>query len=137
MKAVFADASYWVAIANPRDEWADAAERAAADIGDAQIVTTQEVLTEFLNYYCAYGRRVRATAAAIVAECFEAWNVTVIPQSDASFRSGLELYADRLDKAYSLTDCVSMVAMKEHGISAILSSDGHFRQAGFSVLMKQ
>lgn len=43
-------------------------------------------------------------ASAILADP----SVTVIPQSRESFLSGLELYRDRSDKGYSLTNCISM-----------------------------
>ena len=46
----------------------------------------------------------------------------------------MELYAKRQDKAYSLVDCISMVVMEEEGMEEILSTDGHFRQAGFRLL---
>jgi len=48
MKTVFADSHYWIAIAKPGDPWADAAKAAKLSIGDVFIVTTDEVLTEFL-----------------------------------------------------------------------------------------
>jgi predicted nucleic acid-binding protein len=38
--------------------------------------------------------------------------VTVVPQSRASFRSGLDLYHARPEKGYSLTDCISMQTMR-------------------------
>ena len=46
----------------------------------------------------------------------------------------LELYANRLDKGYSLTDCVSMVVMKQMGIYEILTHDKHFAQEGLTIL---
>jgi len=48
MKTVFADSHYWIAIAKPGDPWADAAKAAKLSIGDVLMVTTDEVLTEFL-----------------------------------------------------------------------------------------
>jgi hypothetical protein len=47
----------------------------------------------------------------------------------------LTLYKARPDKGYSLTDCISMHAMRERGISDILTHDDHFRQEGFTVLL--
>jgi uncharacterized protein len=48
---------------------------------------------------------------------------------------GFELYNSRLDKGYSLTDCVSMNIMREQNITQILTNDVHFEQEGFSVLL--
>ena len=40
------------------------------------------------------------------------------------------------DKAWSFTDCVSFVVMQSLGLTAALTSDDHFAQAGFQVLLK-
>ena len=47
----------------------------------------------------------------------------------------MELYESRLDKGYSLTDCVSMQVMRERGISEVLTNDQHFAQEGFTILL--
>ncbi len=39
------------------------------------------------------------------------------------------------DKEWSLTDCISFVVMEERGLIGALTSDHHFEQAGFSVLL--
>jgi len=49
--------------------------------------------------------------------------------------AGLELYARRFDKHWSLTDCISFVVMKQKGITNALTHDHHFKQAGFRVLL--
>ena len=48
MKTVFADSHYWIAIVNPNDSWAEAAKKVRSSLGEIFIVTTDEVLTEFL-----------------------------------------------------------------------------------------
>ncbi len=58
----------------------------------------------------------------------------VLPQSHESFSDGFELYQARADKGYSLTDCISMNACRERGITEILTHDVHFEQEGFRVL---
>ncbi len=62
-------------------------------------------------------------------------NVTVLPQSHVSFLRGLDLYGQRLDKEYSLTDCIAMNAMREKSVTKILTADHHFTQEGFEVLI--
>lgn len=56
-------------------------------------------------------------------------------QSHNSFLAGLALYEARPDKSYSLTDCISMVTMRQHGISEVLTRDTHFMQEGFTPLI--
>lgn len=59
----------------------------------------------------------------------------VVHQSHDSFRNGLALYEARPDKGYSLVDCISMVTMRELGITGALTADRHFRQEGFRALL--
>jgi len=61
--------------------------------------------------------------------------VIVRPHTHQSFLDGFALYKARPDKEYSLTDCISMEAMHQEGITEILTNDAHFRQEGFTVLL--
>ena len=47
------------------------------------------------------------------------------------FTAGVELYCQRPDKDWSLTDCISFVVMKHGQITEALATDHHFEQAGF------
>jgi uncharacterized protein len=47
-----------------------------------------------------------------------------------------ELFSARPDKEWSLTDCISFVAMNERNITDAPTSDHHFEQAGFRILLK-
>ena len=64
-------------------------------------------------------------------------DIRVIPQTTESFRAGLDLYRARLDKGYSLTDCISMNVMRAEFITDILSNDSHFVQEGFNALFRE
>ena len=134
MRTLFAYAQYWIALANSRDQWHQRARSVTAGLNAAQIVTTQEVLTEFLNGLCG-SSRLREAAAALLAGLQMQPFVEIIPQSAASFAAGLELYQQRADKSYRLTDCISMCAMRERGVSEILTHDHHLTQEGFIVLL--
>jgi predicted nucleic acid-binding protein len=59
----------------------------------------------------------------------------VLPQSRQTFHAGLARDAARPDKRYSLTDCISMEAMRQEGISEILTHDNHFAQEGLTILL--
>ena len=61
--------------------------------------------------------------------------VQIVPQTSASFLIGLSLYRARLDKGYSLTDCIFMQTMRE-GITDVLTNDIHFEQEGFCALLR-
>ena len=50
MRQLFADAMYWIAIANHKDQWHAKAVHVMRSLGQATLVTTEEVLDEFLTY---------------------------------------------------------------------------------------
>jgi predicted nucleic acid-binding protein len=135
LKGVFADTLYWVALALPHDQWHAPALAARAQLGAVQIFTTEEVLVEFLTALSSGGAYLRRQAALVVRAILEDASVTVLPASHTSFMSGLELYEQREDKAYSLTDCISMAAMRSEKLTQVLANDHHFVQEGFSLLI--
>src|SRR5208282_5143253 len=47
-----------------------------------------------------------------------------------------DFFSARPDKEWSLTDCISFVVMNERGMTDALTSDHHFEQAGFQILLK-
>ena len=129
---VFADTFYWIALTDSAD---DAHDRAVQFSGE--IVTTDEVLTEYLTFFCAAPEFLRREVALAVEDILQDPAVKVIPQSRESFLAGLGLYRNRPDKGYSLTDCVSMLTMRQHSLTEVLTNDRHFEQEGFRALFRQ
>lgn len=72
----------------------------------------------------------RREGTETVRMLLESPEVKVIPQNRALFLEGLALYERRLDKQYSLTDCLSMHIMRREGLTEILTNDHHFAQEG-------
>ena len=132
--SVFADTFYWLAMARPRDLWHVAARDWATANAATRLVTTDEVLTEFLNALAGAGPAARAYAAATVRDICSDPRVTVLPQTRVDFDAALAFYEARPDKEYSLTDCRSMLAMRSLGISEVFTNDHHFTQEGFTIL---
>ena len=64
------------------------------------------------------------------------WEIQVIEQTHQSFLSGFSLYEQRMDKGYSLTDCISMQTMCNLEIQEVLTHDKHFTQEGFTILLQ-
>jgi predicted nucleic acid-binding protein len=135
VRIVFADTVYWVALLVPGDQWRARAIGVTEGLVQVRILTAQEVLVELLNFVAGVGDWTRRQVAEWVDRLPDDPDISVITQSEASFRSGLELYKQRPDKGYSLTDCVCMQAMRDHGIAEILTHDHHFRQEGFIILL--
>ncbi|NOZ39213.1 MAG: type II toxin-antitoxin system VapC family toxin [Planctomycetes bacterium] len=136
MTPVFADTLYWVALVRPNDPWRDAANQAFLAITNAEIVTTDEVLIEFLSSMSKGSAVIRQTAVQVVQTILADPGVRVIAQTHEGFMAGLSLFESRPDKQYSLTDCISMDVMKSEGIRAVLTNDHHFAQEGFQVLIE-
>jgi len=63
--------------------------------------------------------------------------VAQLPHLDEGLLAAPRLYPARPDKGYSLTDCISMEAMRRHGLSEVLTTDVHFPQEGFSCRLRQ
>ncbi len=137
MKRAFADTLYWVAIILPGDPWRVPALDAVARLGEVHLVTTEEVLTEFLTALSGAGSYYRRQAAQMVQDILDDNSVTVLPQSHKTFLDGLDLYESRADKGYSLTDCISMNACRQEGITEALTNDHHFAQEGLVVLLSR
>lgn len=135
MIAVFVDTHYWVASVNSLDQWHEKALEVEDNLIGANLVTTEEVLIEVLNYFSSFGPQVRLKMVRIIHRLFERSDIEVIPQTEESFLAGMAFYEERLDKGYSLTDCISMNVMRERGITDVLTSDHHFSQEGFRLLL--
>ncbi|MEI8138692.1 MAG: PIN domain-containing protein [bacterium] len=54
----------------------------------------------------------------------------------ADFARARDYFLQHKDKDYSFTDCVSFCAMKSEGLHRALTTDAHFRQAGFEPLLE-
>jgi len=135
MRRIFADTLYWIAITHRKDQWHQAAEKASRTLVGCHLVTTEEVLTEVLNAFCEAGRVLRQEAVDLVRDLHADPTVTILPQSNQTFLAGMALYQARPNKEYSLTDCISMQAMRQEGITEILMHDNHFTQEGFTILL--
>jgi predicted nucleic acid-binding protein len=131
---IFADSFYWIALANPADQWHQMATNFSQTNTEAMLITTDEVLSEFLNYYSAAGEPKRAVVANMFEETMNHPRVLVLPQTRESLLRGFAFYKERADKGYSLTDCISMTTMHERNISEVLTHDHHFTQEGFTPL---
>ena len=135
MRRIFADSMYWIALASIHDQWHPRALRVSQSLRTHEIVTTEEVLSEFVTYFSEHGPTIRRGTVHFAEGVQSDPRVVVHQQSHQSFVDGLALYKARPDKGYSLTDCISMEAMRREGITEVLTHDNHFAQEGFVVLL--
>jgi uncharacterized protein len=135
MTPIFVDAGYWIALFSPSDELHARAKSLSRRLAGGSLVTSELVLVEVLDGFAPRGERSRRAAVEAVRAILADDRIEVATNTRNLFESSLALYADRLDKDWSLTDCASMVIMRERGIPEVLSADHHFRQAGFTTLL--
>ncbi len=132
MKRVFADTYFFLAAVNTRETDHQAALAWFAR-EDTQFVTTAWILSEVAAALAP--RASRAGFVKLYQDLETDDAVTIIPPDATLFERGLALYASRLDKDWSLTDCISFVVMQDQGLQEALTGDHHFAQAGFSTLL--
>jgi uncharacterized protein len=136
VKVVFADTFYWIALGDSTDSAHQRALDLTSTLADASVVTTDEVLVEYLNFFATASERLRRKALINAQQILEAPGVRVVAQSRDSILSGMVLYGARPDKGYSLTDCISMQTMRREGLTEALTNDRHFEQEGFRALFR-
>ena len=132
---IFLDTAYVNALMNTRDQWHDVAmqwERQLA-VDKRRLVTTEFVLVEIADGLAAV--RFRAQAVQVVTTLQASPLVEIVPATSHLFTAALALYRSRADKDWCLTDCTSFVVMSERSLSDALTTDDHFRQAGFRALL--
>jgi predicted nucleic acid-binding protein len=132
VRTVFVDTFYWVARINPRDQWHRKAAKLSSSLKYAYLVTSGAVLIELPNYFSEYGPEMRQAAALIVRRIIDDPGISILPYA---FGDGLALFESRLDKGYSMTDCLSMSIMRELKVAEVLTHDHHFAQEGFITLL--
>ena len=136
MTALFTDTFYWIALADFADSSHQRALTLTSEQIDSPIITTDEVLVEFLTFFATAPEPMRRKAVTNAKQILADPWVHVVPQSRESFLSGMALYEARPDKGYSLTDCISMHTMRKERLTVALTNDRHFEQEGFRALFR-
>ena len=134
MSGCFADTFFFLALLDRRDEHHARAAAFAAEY-HGLVLTTRWVLAETANTLGA--SPVRERSALLLQSIEQQSGFRVVRDSDRIYDRGAVLYAERPDKAWSLTDCISFVVMEENGVREALTGDRHFVQAGFVALFAE
>jgi predicted nucleic acid-binding protein len=133
MRIAFADTYYFLALLDSKENQHGKAVCAANDRG-LRLVTTEWVLAEFGDAYCDPDDR--ADFISLYRGLTKNPRVKIIPADTALFQRGVEFFEQRKDKKWSLTDCLSFIAMRDEGLTEALTGDKHFERAGFTALFK-
>lgn len=131
MTEVFADTFYWLAVLNPRDAHHERAMRVAYS---GTLVTSVAVQIEVMDALCDH--RVRQLASRFWRETSTDPELIVLPLDHDLLSRAARLFEGRLDKDWSMTDCIAFEIMLQRQITDALTGDHHFEQAGFRCLFK-
>lgn len=136
MRTVFADAAYWIALIYPGDDLHDRAKVVSATLAPLRIVTSDMGLTELLNSLSNKGGNLRRAGVELIRDIYSDPTITVVAQTRELFGHALDLYQNRLDQAWSHTDCASFCIRQQQKLLEALTYDRHFEQAGFIALLR-
>ncbi len=130
---LFLDTAFIQALLNKRDQYHLQAMKLLPRVKNAaEVWTTEAILMEVGNALSAFNRQ---QVVNFIKQCYETQNIKVVNISPQLFRQGLTLYESRLDKNWGLVDCISFVVMQQQNLTYALTSDRHFIQAGFQILL--
>jgi predicted nucleic acid-binding protein len=133
MNLVFADAYYFVARLNRRDQHHTRVLKFSRDFR-ARILTSDWVLMEVADALAESESRSRVRD--FILHLRQSAACEIVPATRELLDRALELYHRHADKEWTLTDCVSFVIMRERKVTNALTGDKHFEQAGFVALLK-
>lgn len=133
MNTVFADAFYFVARLNRRDQYHQRVLSFSRDFR-ARLLTSDLVMMEVADALAQSECRARMRDFILHLRAADACEV--VRASRELLDGALELYHQHADKQWTLTDCSSFIIMRERGLTDALTGDNHFEQAGFIALLK-
>ncbi|MGO8765962.1 MAG: type II toxin-antitoxin system VapC family toxin [Limisphaerales bacterium] len=133
MNVVFADAFYFVARLNRRDQHHQRVLHFSRDFR-ACILTSDWVLMEVADALAE--SECRGRVREFILHLRRTAACEIVPASRELLNHALDLYHQHADKEWTLTDCVSFVIMRERNVTDALTGDKHFEQAGFTALLK-
>ena len=136
MTEVFLDTAYAIALSAATDEYHERAVILAEQLEKeaARLLTTRAIMLEIGNALAK--ARYRHAAVELLDSLERDLTVEIIPVSEQLYGRAFQLYRERLDKEWGITDCISFVVMQDRGMIAALTADEHFQQAGFKALLR-
>lgn len=135
MTPVFLDSAGLIALLNVRDSLHAAALSVWNEfvITQTPLVTTSLVLIELGD--CLSSSRHRSLAIEMRQQLLRSTQCEIVSATPELEIAGWNLYSNRPDKDWGMTDCVSMLVAQQRGATRIFTADHHFEQAGFRILL--
>jgi uncharacterized protein len=131
----FMDTAFVLAVVNPKDTFHEAAKALLPRVRAAREVWLHDgILIEVAN---GLAGRNRSAAVDFIENSYNEANTHVVPLARELLNRAIELYRNRPDKDWGLTDCILFVIMQDEGLTDALTSDYHFVQSGFRALLRE
>jgi len=129
------DTAAWIALLNTSDEHHYRAVQIMGMLRQQKVtlVTTEFVLLEVADALSTPA--IRRQTVTFINGLRQLLMLQIIPVSQNLLADGWELYNQRPDKEWGLTDCTSFIVMTQEKITSAFTSDRHFVQAGFVKLL--
>jgi|SRR3989338_6724835 len=134
-QTIFLDTSYILALILKDDAFNSKAKTISEslEISTINVFTAELVLVEIADSLAKI--KVRHKCIPIITRLRATTNV--IKMNDGNIAEAWDLFNERVDKEWGYTDCFSFKVMEEYSIKQALTTDKHFEQAGFEILLKQ
>lgn len=130
---ILIDTGFLIALAEPRDALHARASSWLRILSDS-LLLSEFVVLETINALSMPADR--AKGHRLLDYMLAQRRCEFVRSTPELWRAGVNLHKDRLDKFWSLTDCISFSLMRERSITEALSHDQHFEQAGFRALLR-
>jgi predicted nucleic acid-binding protein len=133
-RSVFVDTSGWYALIDRRDAGHGTV---VAYVQEAVRAGTRLVTTDYvLDESCTLAKARAGSSMALRLLDLRAGTTALdLEWIDAErFRMAEAHFRRHDDQGFSFTDCTSFIVMRQLGVSEVITSDEHFRIAGFHVL---
>ena len=136
VKEVFLDTAFAIALSSPKDAHHELAVQISErlEANEIRLVTTRPVIIEIGNALAK--QAFQQSAIELIESLEQDPSAEIVPISETLCERAFDLFRERQDKEWGLTDCISFVVMKEKGLTTALTADRHFQQAGFLALMR-
>ena len=136
---IFVDSVYLIALLSPNDDWRKAAIAAERQVpSHITMVLSDGIILETLAHFSRAPRQFRINLVDHVQAMTRDPFYRFVPHQQPLMESALDAYGNEFaNSSLSLQDCVSILIMREYGITSILTADQEFTRAGFTPLLRR
>lgn len=135
MKPIFVDTSALIALGNKKDSFHQQAIEIRNQLKreKCNFITTNAILLEFGNAFSRVHLKPVAISVIKAIKMSPKWESVLI--DELIFERAFTLYQKMTDKEWGLVDCSSIIIAQEREITEVFTTDRHFKQADFTILL--